>query len=61
MCILLKPIQYNTIWVYTFDFTNRRWVLGPLSILVGIALIWTELRKRGRGSNAPPRDPGDSP
>lgn len=43
---MLRPVYYNTIWTYTVDFTNRRWVIGPLCIVVGALLIWTEVRKR---------------
>jgi hypothetical protein len=59
--VITDPVYYNTIYTYTFDFTHRRWVIGPLSIFVGLALLWTELRKYAKERPSSKEDPDESP
>ena len=46
--ITLDPKVYNPIYDYHFDFTGYNIPLGIAMIILGVAFIWTEVKKKLR-------------
>jgi len=54
--IIVNPVWYDSIYGMQFDFSGIKWPFGGFLIILGVAFIYSELRKRkkipgGHGQN----------
>ncbi len=49
--IIINPVYYDSIYGMHFDFSGIKWPFGGFLIILGVAFIYSEFRKRKRLSD----------
>jgi hypothetical protein len=44
--IIIEPIQYDSKFDRTFDFSSVRWTLGPIMLLIGIGITIYTIKQK---------------